>query len=119
MICTTLNIGETTMVTIQIITNGNGQIKSSGGNNQLAVRSSITVPAGYEVYFEGVPAQGETFQRWVSADGVESTQNPITLTANANGSITGVFSGTSSSTTGLIIAAAVGIAALVLFSRKR
>jgi len=121
MICPTLSIGETTMVTIQIITQGNGQIKSSGGDNELAVRSSITVPAEYDVYFEAVPAQGETFQKWVSADGIESTTNPITLTANEDGSITGVFSGasSSSSTTGLIIAAAAGIAALVLFSRKR
>lgn len=112
---------EENMVTIQIITQGQGQIYSSGGDNTRAVRSSITVPAGYQVYFEAVPAQGQTFQKWVSADGAESTQNPITLPANVNGSITGTFSGSggSGSSTGLILAAAAGIGALILLARRR
>jgi len=118
--CDTVTLEEN-MVTIQIITQGQGQIYSSGGDNARAIRSSITVPAGYQVYFEAVPAQGQTFQKWVSADGIEATQNPITLSANVNGSITGIFSGSGGmgGNTGLILAAAAGIGALILLSKRR
>jgi hypothetical protein len=81
------------MPTVVIKVIGNGQIKSSGGSNTLAVRDSITVPSGYDVYFEGDPAVGEKFVKFVAADGTTSTQNPITLPVTVDGSITGYFTG--------------------------
>ncbi len=86
------------MVTVQIKVSGTGlentMVRSSGGDNQLAPRSSITVPAGYQVYFEATATGNTKFVKWVSADGIEATQNPITLPVTIDGSITAVFEDT-------------------------
>lgn len=82
-------IGTTVRITIS--KQGSGTIKCSGADQPLAERSYIDVPQGYEVYFEATAAAGWHFEKWRSADGVEAVQNPITLVANVNGSVTGIF----------------------------
>ncbi len=86
------------MVTIQIEVLGTGlenaMVRTSGGVNQLASRPSITVPAGSQVYFEATATGSTKFVKWVSADGVEATANPITLPVTIDGSVTAVFQDT-------------------------
>jgi len=93
MACTSITVAAPENVTIAIgVSAGQGTIYSSFDNGiTKAIRASITVQKGASVWFQAVPAQGQTFQKWMSADGLEATQNPISLTANVNGSVSAYF----------------------------
>lgn len=80
-----------TNITVQISKQGSGKVLSSGGDNALAERSSITVPSGYKVYLQAVPANGVSFVKFTGSGG-ETTQNPFEVPVTTDGSITAVFS---------------------------
>jgi len=109
------------IVTIQIKNIGNGRVWTRGGINILADRPSITVPTGTQVYFEAIPAVGETFLRFEGDNGVTTTQNPFNPTVNVSGTMTGHFSGktsTGSSNTLLYVGATIAAGIAYLIWRK-
>jgi hypothetical protein len=92
------SLPENVTVTIIKSGDGTGQVLTSGGDNAFAERTSITVPKGYKIYCQAKPDANSSFVKWVSADGMEATANPIELPVTVPGSLTAVFKKTAVTT---------------------